>query len=950
MTASKPLTEAWLDKLFDLPGAEHRLAYIQHAQLLNAEGLSRLLDQAMQYARADPRKARFLASVCTDLAQAASAPEIVPRALYVRAQTHAINGEFSFALELIQSARTEYEAIGDPMSALRTNLGKMHILNELGRHQEALEAGEETLRWIDRPEADSPQAMIAALAHMNQGVCYETLGRYEEALTAYGHAEDRFTKLGMQDRLGDVYNNRGIVLVHLGRVSQALETFERALAIWKDEGLTLLQAQTLSNIGEAHLASGNYTRGLNAFEQARALFEPMNALADHSILLRKTADAYLALNLFPEAVTAYWEANKLLEKAGMTDHHARALWGMGTALVAQSQYEEASRCLDQASDLFEAAGNIPMTVRVALEQAALQEIRGNHTEALETSRAALNRVEKEKWPVEYLYANMRQADLLLPDADAAEPYLASASAAAEGFPLPVIQYCLHSRLGHLRRLQGRSQDAQTHLEKALSEIETLRGNLIHEATRTSFLQDKTAVYDDLIRIHLDRGDEESLGKAFEVSEGAKSRTLADLLAGVVSRESNGAGEALFLHTLRADLSAAYNRFFEADDLDADKLKELHVRIAQLEQEISQARLRSASRVVADPFVASLPLENLRAEAGRDHPMLCYHLLGDEILVFYINNDKIRVIRNIGQVSEVQNHLQRLNAQWDQFLVGGEFVRRNLEMLERSTRRVLESLFGELFSALTKEWGPTGIPPRLTLVPHGILHQVPFHALFDGETYLLDQTEIAYAPSAAVYVLCAKRERRTPRRGVVVGLADFRIPAVDVEAQTVVGQLAQSGVAADLLLGEAATRGQIQAAAETCDVIHLACHGLFRSDNPMFSALKLADGWLTAADVMQFQLKDALVALSACESGRSRILQSDEVIGFPRAFLSTGASSVLVSLWLVQDETTAALMGDWYKQMGPGVGRAEALRMAQQNLREKYPHPYYWAPFVLIGQR
>jgi len=703
MTASETLTDARLNELFDLPDAESRLAFLQAVHFLNLDGLSRLLEQAMQYARADPGKARFLALLCADSAQAADAPEIVPRALYMRAQTHAINGEFTLALELIQAARTEYEAFGDQMSALRTNLGKMHVLNELGRHQEALEAGEETLQVVDHQQADSPHTMmIAALAHMNQGVCYETLGRYEEALTAYDDAATRFTKMEMKERLGDVYNNRGIVLVHLGRVRQAMEAFEQALAVWKEEGLTLLQAQTLSNIGEAHLALGNYTRSLNAFEQARALFEQLDALADYNILLRKTADAYLALNLFPEAVTTYREANQLLEKAGMADHQARARWGMGAALAAQRQYEEASHCLDQASDLFEAAGNIPMAVSVALEQAALQDIRGEHAEALETAWAALARVENEKWPVEYLYANMRLADLLLPDGEAAEPYLAEARAVAEKFPLPVIQYRLHSRLGHLRHLQGRSLEAQMHLEKALAEIETLRGSLVHEATRTSFLRDKTAVYDDLIRIHLDTGDKESLWKAFEVSERAKSRTLADLLTGVVSRESNGTDKDPHISVLRADLSAAYNQFFDTGNLDAEKLQILQARVTQLEQEISRARLRRASQVTADPFAAPLPLENLRAEAGQDHPMLCYHLLGDEILAFFLTKGAIRLIRGIGQVSAVQSHLQRLNAQWDRFRVGGEFVRRNLGMLERSARRVLENLFEEIFATVIKE--------------------------------------------------------------------------------------------------------------------------------------------------------------------------------------------------------------------------------------------------------
>jgi CHAT domain-containing protein len=155
---------------------------------------------------------------------------------------------------------------------------------------------------------------------------------------------------------------------------------------------------------------------------------------------------------------------------------------------------------------------------------------------------------------------------------------------------------------------------------------------------------------------------------------------------------------------------------------------------------------------------------------------------------------------------------------------------------------------------------------------------------------------------------------------------------------------------ETLTGEGATLAALQARVPNCDFLHLACHGSFRADNPMFSAVKLHDGWLTAADAMQLQLKDTLVTLSACESGRGTVLKGDEVIGLPRAFLGAGAAAVVVSLWLVQDETTVTLMTHWYNRLREGLGRASALRAAQQALRESYPHPYYWGPFVLIGQQ
>jgi CHAT domain-containing protein len=232
------------------------------------------------------------------------------------------------------------------------------------------------------------------------------------------------------------------------------------------------------------------------------------------------------------------------------------------------------------------------------------------------------------------------------------------------------------------------------------------------------------------------------------------------------------------------------------------------------------------------------------------------------------------------------------------------------------------------------------------VPHGLLHQVPFHALFDGERYLLERFEISYAPSARVYSLCHQQAPRRSGKALVMSVSDPLIPSVTEEARAVARHLPGAEVLSD---GQATTRA-LRSASPGCHVLHLACHGLFRSDNPMFSSLKLHDGWLTAADVMQLELAGTLVTLSACESGRNEVFAGDELIGLTRAFLGAGAATLVVSLWLVQDEATARLMEKYYERLREGVGPTQALRAAQLAIKGEHPHPYFWAPFILVGKR
>ncbi len=135
-----------------------------------------------------------------------------------------------------------------------------------------------------------------------------------------------------------------------------------------------------------------------------------------------------------------------------------------------------------------------------------------------------------------------------------------------------------------------------------------------------------------------------------------------------------------------------------------------------------------------------------------------------------------------------------------------------------------------------------------------------------------------------------------------------------------------------------------------DVMHLACHGQFRPDNPLFSSVRLADDWLTVRDAYGLDLdRNTLVVLSACETGISSVAPGDELIGLARGFFSAGAASLLVSLWTVDDESTAKLMTCFYQHLQGGDRPAAALRQAQIELKREYPHPYYWSPFVLLGR-
>jgi CHAT domain-containing protein len=235
--------------------------------------------------------------------------------------------------------------------------------------------------------------------------------------------------------------------------------------------------------------------------------------------------------------------------------------------------------------------------------------------------------------------------------------------------------------------------------------------------------------------------------------------------------------------------------------------------------------------------------------------------------------------------------------------------------------------------------------RLVIVPHRALHYVPFGALHDGKRHLIDSHEVCVTPSAGVLLHCLSQPAPAWKRAVLLGVPDALAPRVEDEVRS----LAPLFALGEALLGPAATLEALRAHATQADVLHLACHGVFRPDSPFFSSLRLGDGWLTVRDAYTLHLRAGLVTLSACETGLSAVAPGDELIGLARGFLFAGTPSLLVSLWTVDDAATTHLMQRFYAALLAGKQPAAALREAQLSLRRDIPHPFFWAAFVTIGR-
>jgi CHAT domain-containing protein len=158
------------------------------------------------------------------------------------------------------------------------------------------------------------------------------------------------------------------------------------------------------------------------------------------------------------------------------------------------------------------------------------------------------------------------------------------------------------------------------------------------------------------------------------------------------------------------------------------------------------------------------------------------------------------------------------------------------------------------------------------------------------------------------------------------------------------------------LGQDASKSTIRNEGAKASVIHIASHGFVENCDPLSSFLALtpegdpSEGLFHAFEIIDsLRLHADLVVLSGCQTGQGEISKSEGVIGLTRAFQYVGARSVLVSLWEITDNSSSELMKEFYQQYRNGVSKDEALQRAQvAMIKSEFSHPYFWAPFILVG--
>jgi CHAT domain-containing protein len=428
--------------------------------------------------------------------------------------------------------------------------------------------------------------------------------------------------------------------------------------------------------------------------------------------------------------------------------------------------------------------------------------------------------------------------------------------------------------------------------------------------------------------------------------------LVDLLAAGVNqvrRAKASSNEVVdHVHQLREELNWFYSKVnaeeVQAGVFDETKVTEIreliHTRETQLAKILRQLPAQD-EEYASLHSVVSVPLERIQESLTDSQILIEYYIIQNRVMAFLVTRDAVKLISPLAEAAKVKNELDLLKYQLSKFNFGSEYVSNHLDFLQKS----IDTHLGDLYQSLVQPQTAELEGRELIFVPHDFLHYVPFHALKADDHYLIDRFTISYSPSASVFKLCSSKPSSTKKRSLVMGIPEPRIPHVLQEVRDIASLLNDS----TLLVGPEATEAQLKSLGSEASILHIASHAVFRADNPMFSSIQLGTSWLNLFDVYNIELDSDLVTLSGCGTGMNRVVDGDELVGLVRGFFYAGTRSLLVSLWNVNDQTTAEFMRAFYSNLSQNRHVAQSLRRAMLQVKKANRHPYYWAPFFLMGK-
>lgn len=776
-------------------------------------------------------------------------------------------------------------------------------------------------------------------------------GRMNEAIRLFKQASLNADEAGIGQLQTNALTRAGGLLLQSGRYADALFCFQQTLQLYRQRQDQAGEARTLARLGAVFAETGDFAQAMAQLERALPLARTVADLETETIVLRRLVAVEKGRGNWQTALQYGEQAQALLARMPAAFPHAELCYQLATVYAALNQPAKAAEFFEQALRIVRPL-RLPQPEALVLgDYAAIQLKLGNASAARDSAQQALSILQRT----------------------GGNKHLESRH---------------HATLAEAQRKLGQPAEALASYRAALAAIEEARAHSIPtEISRAGIVASRQQVFAGAIALLLSQARH---AEAFEVAESYHARAFLDVLTetGLEAEEELTPAQQEHEDQLFEQVSASQRELWQPE-LTPEQEAPLKRKLAEAESALELYRLelrRANPRYASVKAPPSLDFARVTAEMPDRETALIEFVLGEERSFAWV--------LQAGKLASVtlppRKELEPLVTAFHTATaakVNSTTAAQAMAKLKTQSQPLYEKLFQPLEAHLTTAH-------KLIIVPDGVLAYLPFETLLGNpkrgaSTFLLERFAISYAPSASA--LAALRTLR-PNVAAANGFIAFGDP-VYAKSETEIIPTIQNNQTNErgpdlrqlpytrnevneiaalfpanerrILLGAEAQEANVKSEPlSRYRYVHFATHALVDEEFPARSAIVLStpanesgsekkeDGALQMAEVMRLKLNADLVTLSACRTGLGRMLYGEGIIGLTRAFLYAGAESVVVSLWNVNDIATASLMKAFYKNLKQGMNKDDALRQAKLALlRGQQPawrHPYYWAPFVLVG--
>ncbi len=867
-------------------------------------------------------------------------------------------GEFRQALELYEQALEIHRQHNDLVGQALIYTTSIWAMANLGQYEEAVEKGEWACGVFEAEERWKDLAKIQS----NLAAIHNRSREYQRALTSLDRVSLAYQRMGDEGELllAGLETNRALALFALSRLPESLEASQKALHLAGKHQQLVTYARAQHNKAFTCFFMGEYNRALDLLISARNQHQSIGQHHEAALCEFTRADFLLRLGRYESVLHLVKELIPLLTDLGMRMETAEATFTLGVAQMGCGDFVNGFDTIKNSRELLidQKANNL--AAQAELELALFYMNYGDISQSISIAKGC--QATFDDLGLNYERAQVRlllsQANLNVGNIPEAERALSAAESIINQEPWPELLFEVHQLKGMISRQLCDFPQAVTEFNNALSVLSQLRKQVMLEY-RPSFLQNKNQIFPSLVNLYLEMNEPQ---KALDMVEHAKSQAIVDVLTGqtdlkIIARHDDDIPLTETVHSLMDEHQKAWKRFdtlrLDSSMDSRDELIQTRIYIQALESDITekwhQLLIRNSDyaldastwKHIEEHYIQYLEPGTLLIE---------YYCVGEQVLVFQVffdaetNEYRVSCIQLQALMSDVERLMQRF---WVNLSAIQHADKKIKHVLHNNALGILEVLFHQLLDPCSQMIRKAN---RLLIIPFGKLHYLPFHALYDGDRYLIERVPVRYMPAASL-MRFYQQPVSSSKGCLVMGHSFYGKLRHTIEEANAVAR--NWGVRP--YLEDLARMQDLKVPNGRYRLIHLACHGEFHPENPLFSGLALEDGWLTTLDIFNLRLEASLVTLSACQTGRSVIEGGDELSGLMRAFLTAGAKSLVLSHWTVQDRATLSLMITFYHALLDGAPKDLALQQAQvkmlsmENDGERlYAHPFYWAPFFLVG--